>query len=154
MAMSSDMQLRQEREKQVIVEQLAKTPIVQLACEKAGMSRATYYRWRRDDPGFARDVDEAMWQGVALMNDYAESQLLAAIREGVMPAITFWLKTRHPAYRPRLDVAATVTPGPRQLTPVQSARLESALQLAGLLTSPVEKVAKMIETPDNPADDE
>ena len=37
---------RQKKEKLLLIEQLSKYPVVQVACEKTGVSRATYYRWR------------------------------------------------------------------------------------------------------------
>lgn len=41
------------------------------------MSHApTYYRWREEDPEFTKQADLALAEGVALVNDMAESQLL------------------------------------------------------------------------------
>ena len=45
---------RMKKEKELIIKQLKKTPIVQLACEKTGVGRATYYRWRKVDKRFKR----------------------------------------------------------------------------------------------------
>ncbi len=81
-----------KRQKEAICDQLRKTPIVQMVCEKIGLGRSTYYRWRKEDDEFAEQVDEALLEGRLLMNDMAESQLLSAIRERNMTAIIFWLK--------------------------------------------------------------
>lgn len=70
---------RQEEQKKLLLEQLTKTPIVQIACEKSGVGRATYYRWRKDDPDFAREADASLKEGRLLVNDMAESQLMSAI---------------------------------------------------------------------------
>ena len=46
---------RQMHNKTIILEQLQKAPIVQIACEKTGISRATYYRWRKEYGGMRID---------------------------------------------------------------------------------------------------
>lgn len=125
---------RQERNKELLIEQLRKTPIVQIATEKISISRATYYRWRKEDDAFAKEADQALEDGRLLMNDMAESQLLSAIRDQNMTAIIFWLKNRHPAYAPRLQVTAkTETEEP--LTPEQEETIREALRHASLLPS-------------------
>lgn len=98
---------RQAKNKDKLLEQLAKTPIVQIACEKTGVSRATYYRWRQEDEEFAKSADKAISYGNALMNDMAESQLLSLIKDKHPTAIIFWLKHHHPAYVPKIEVSAT-----------------------------------------------
>ena len=66
-------QTRQEKNKQLIVEQLKKIPIVQLTCEKLGIARSTLYRWKKADEEFAQKVDEAIIAGSQLINDMAET---------------------------------------------------------------------------------
>ena len=44
--------MKTKKDKELILEQLRKTPIVQVACEKTGIARATYYRWRKKDKRF------------------------------------------------------------------------------------------------------
>lgn len=96
---SSDTILSRKREeKRCLIEQLEKTPIVQVACEKVGVGRATYYRWMKDDKEFAQQAKIAHHRGILLMNDYAESQLLKSVKDGNMTAIIFWLKSRHSTY--------------------------------------------------------
>jgi len=95
---------RIKKEKELILEQLKKTPIVQLACEKIGIARATYYRWKKADIKFSMLAQEAILEGSRLVNDMAESQLLSAIRDKNMTAIIFWLKHHHPAYETRVEI--------------------------------------------------
>lgn len=128
---------RQKREKALLVEQLRKIPIVQVACEKTGIARATYYRWRKDDDAFAQAADEAITDGVQLVNDMAESQLLSAIRDANLGAITYWLKHRHPAYNTRLDIRSTPGQTPGQLTHDEEIAITNALRLASLLPPPM-----------------
>ena len=40
--------------------ELRKVPIVQVACEKVGISRNTIYRWLKEDKQFAKDFAEAV----------------------------------------------------------------------------------------------
>jgi len=95
-------EMRQEKNKELILDQLRKTPVVEISCSKLGIGRTTYYRMREQDPEFAKKADEALSDGMKFVCDVAESQLLNSIREGNLTAIIFWLKNRHPAYRQQL----------------------------------------------------
>lgn len=122
-------ELRQTEQKKLLVEQLRKTPIVQVACEKTGVGRATFYRWLKDDPDFAKLANESITEGNGLISDVAESQLANLIKSGNLGAISFWLKHRHPAYRNKLEVDAKVKHEDLPLTAEQEAVIESALKL-------------------------
>lgn len=98
---------RQKQEKTIILEQLEKTPIVQVACEKTWISRATYYRWVKDDKVFAKSTREYMQRWISMMNDLAESQLLKSVKEWNMTWIIFWLKSRHTAYNSKVEITDT-----------------------------------------------
>lgn len=87
-----------EKRQQALLTELAKTPIVATACQRAGVSRATYYRWREEDRRFEDNVDFAIAQGQDLINDLAESKLLQQIQEGRPWAIQIWLKRHHYRY--------------------------------------------------------
>jgi len=63
------------------LEEIKKVPIVQVACEKTGLSRNTVYRWKREDKEFAKAFDEALADGVNYVNDMSESQLLQLIKD-------------------------------------------------------------------------
>ena len=128
--MSNAIEERQVREKELLIEQFKKTPIIQFACEKVGVGRATYYRWRKDDADFARCCDDALQESVGLMNDLAESQLLSAIRDKNMTAIIFWLKHRHKAYSTRIELSGDLTQRNIELTDEQKNLIATALQLA------------------------
>ncbi len=120
------------RNKALLIDQLRKTPIVQLACEKTSLSRASYYRWYKDDAEFAEAADLALSEGASLVNDMAESQLMAAIRDGNMTGIIFWLKHHHPTYATRVQIDGRLKVEDQTLTPEQEAVVQEALRLAGL----------------------
>lgn len=125
--------MKTSKQKQLVLEQLKKTPIIQVATEKVGIARSTFYRWKAEDTGFAVAVDEAVDQGVSLMNEYAESMLISAIKDRNLTAVFYWLNHRHPAYETRVKVDGKVKHQMDELTPEQSALVERALKNAGLL---------------------
>jgi len=121
---------RKAREQAMLLEQLRKMPIVQIACEKAGVSRATYYRWKKEDEKFAEAANEALQDGVTLVSDMAESQLLSQIRDNNLGAIMYWLKHRNSNYNNKLEVTARIKQDNEVLTPEQEAAITEALKLA------------------------
>ena len=123
---------RKAREQAALLEQLRKMPIIQVACEKAGVSRATYYRWRKEDEVFTASADEALQDGVSLVSDMAESQLLTGIRDGNLGAVMYWLKHRNANYNNKLEVTARIKQDNEALTPEQEAAITEALKLASL----------------------
>lgn len=125
-------QKRMDKNQELLLDQLKKTPIVQVACEKVGVGRATYYRWRKENEEFAKLADEAITEGNALVNDMAESQLMAAIRDKNLTAIIFWLKHHHPRYATKVEISGHLK-HEEQLTPEQEALVMKALKLAELL---------------------
>ena len=119
---------RIKKEKELILEQLKKTPIVQLACEKVGIARATYYRWKDADRKFSILAQEAILEGSRLVNDMAESQLLSAIRDGNMTGIIFWLKSHHPSYETRVEIRQAGFQADENLTKKQREVIRKALE--------------------------
>lgn len=89
----------QSEEKEKILELLKTTPIVGTACARAGMARATFYRWLDEDPTFGRRVREAMKAGNRDMNDLAYGKLLLKIEANSLPAIIYYLSRRHPYFK-------------------------------------------------------
>lgn len=132
--MDNTVEKRQSKNKVLLLEQLKKTPIVQIACEKAGVGRATYYRWRKDDPEFAKTSDQALLDGNLLVNDMAESQMMSAIKDKNMTAIIFWLKHHHPAYATKIEITATNKNQDIELSDEQKALLNKALEMVALMT--------------------
>lgn len=122
--------MKKSRMTQQFFDELRKVPIVQVACEKTGVSRNSVYRWRRDDKKFATQMDDAMADGVAFVNDMSESQLLTLIKEKNWSAISFWLKHRNENYKNKIEV--TTVEDRESLTPSQQKIVKQALNLATL----------------------
>jgi hypothetical protein len=82
------MSRKQDMDKKKMLRALAKSPIVEVACKQISLPRTTYYRWRKDDEEFAEACDVALEESAGRINDLAESQLISAIKEQNMTAIT------------------------------------------------------------------
>ena len=122
---------KSEELKGVILEQLRKTPIIQIACEKLGISRMSFYRWKKEDDAFAQKVEDALLDGQLLVNDLAESQLISAIKDRNMNAVMSWLKHHHPSYKTRVHIEGTVNTI-QELSDEQKELVRRALELANL----------------------
>lgn len=117
--------------KKLFLENLKRVPIIQVACEKSGVSRATVYRWRDKDAKFKKSLEEAISEGEALVNDMSESQLITLIKERNFPAIRFWLNHRHVKFKERVEVTAKIEKQ-ENLTPEQEEVVREALRLAAI----------------------
>jgi ACT domain-containing protein len=122
---------KSEQLKDVLLEQLRKTPIIQIACEKLNISRMSFYRWKKEDEKFAEEVEGAILDGQLLVNDIAESQLISAIKDRNMSAVMSWLKHHHPTYKAKLQIEGTVNTI-QELSKEQKDLVRKALELANL----------------------
>ncbi len=127
--MSESIELKNAPKKKELVEFLRKTPIVQMACDRAEIARATFYRWKKDDQEFAMNVEEALLTGSSLVNDLAESRLIAAIKDKNFQAIAFWLKHHHPTYTTRVELSLNKAPLNDELSPEEKSMVERALKI-------------------------
>ncbi len=121
-----------DKDKKAILNRLSKMPIVEIACKQVGIPRSTYYRWRKADKNFANACDEAVERSADVVNDIAESQLIAAIKNKDMRAITFWLKHRHAAYRNKLELSGKVETK-HELLPAEMLERLDSYRRAGLI---------------------
>lgn len=122
---------KSDASKAALLDHLRKTPILQIACEKVGISRVTLYRWRAEDAEFAKNVDDALLEGRLMVNDLAESQLIGAIKDRNMAAVMGWLKHHHPSYKTRVQIEGTVNTI-QELSDEQKELVRKALSLANL----------------------
>ena len=73
---------------------------------------------------------------VLVINDLAESQLLAAIKDQNLTAIIFWLKNHHADYADKIQVSTDQKPIDSNLTPEEEILVKRALQMAGVINLP------------------
>ncbi len=125
--------VKTKSQKEAFLGQLPKYPIVQVACEKSGVGRSTYYSWRKEDKSFAKEADEAIKSGTFFINDMAESKLIQNIQSGNNTAIIFWLKNHHKEYCDRVRHEHEFIE--EELTSEQKISIAKALFNAGRLTS-------------------
>lgn len=129
---------KKNKVKDSFLEELKKIPIVQVACEKTGISRNSVYRWRKEDEEFTKEMDQALTEGEALVNDMSESQLLTLIKEKNFSAIRFWLNHRNPKFKDKVEVTTRIGLDDDVLTPEEEKVLKRALELA-VFTNPNKK---------------
>lgn len=119
--------MKKNKVKDELLNQLRKVPILQFACEKVGVSRTSVYRWRETDETFRKDMDQAITEGDAFVNDMTENQLLTLIKEKNYAAISFWLRHRNPRFKDHIDVTARIVERQDKLNPEQEAMVREAL---------------------------
>ena len=144
--------MKRDRTQDLVLEQLRRVPIIQVAAEKVGVSRTTIYRWRDESEQYRKDLEAALAEGEALINDLGESQLLTLMKDKHWPSIQFWLRHRNPKFRERLEVTANINQPQDELTSEQQAIVREALRLAQLTTINVttQNHDRQSDTPNNP----
>lgn len=123
---------RRSKDREKLLECLKRMPVIQVACEKTGISRATYYRWRNEDKEFRKTADAAIDEGEALITDMSESQLISMIRDRNFPAVQLWLKHHHPKYGNKVEITGGLRIEDEPLTPEQEILIAEAIRLGGL----------------------
>jgi len=122
--------VRQEAQKQAMLEQLRHMPIVQIASKKAGMSRTNFYRLRNSDDKFKSAIEEAITEGVEAICDMSESQLISLIKDRNFPAIKLWLQVHNPKYSRKLEISGKVNLVNEEPTEEEKQIIEEALRVA------------------------
>jgi hypothetical protein len=89
---------RRSADKTKLLDQFRKMPIVQIAAERAAVSRATYYRWLEEDAEFRDEAMAAIAEGESFISDKSEGQLLALIGEKHFGAIKTYLEHHNDTY--------------------------------------------------------
>ena len=79
--------------KQAVLLQLKKNPVIQSACHRANIDKSTVYRWMKQDTAFAEILKETQKEGHEFICDMAESQLIKKIGDGDRTSCIFYLKT-------------------------------------------------------------
>ena len=122
--------MKKDKVKTAFLEQLTKIPIIQLACEKIGIARATVYRWKSEDKEFKKKMEDALREGETMINDMSEAQVISLIKDKNWHAISFWLRHHHPKYVQRIEI--TTKEQQEELNPEQEAIVKEALRLSSM----------------------
>src|ERR1700741_4335110 len=99
---------RQEKERHILLEVYKEMPITEIACKRAGIGRATYYRWRTENLSFAEEADAAIRLGRERITDMSESKMIAMIGKEKIAAIQTWLKHNSERYAPRPNIRTQI----------------------------------------------
>lgn len=121
--------MKTQKEKQLLLDLLKKTPILQNCCERLNINRATVYRWKLKNKNFAKQLEEALIEGNNIVNDFCENQLLTAIKDGNLQAISLWLRTHNSTYSNKIEVTAKIKNDDEQLSPEQEKLITKALEM-------------------------
>lgn len=122
--------MKKTRKKEEFLEQLRKIPIVQVCCEKVGVSRNSVYRWRKEDDDFNKAMAEALAEGEAFITDMSESQLISLIKDKHFPAVHLWLRQHHPKYKDKVEITGRFIHERREQTAEDKELIKEALRLA------------------------
>lgn len=71
------------------------------ACQYAGVSRDSYYRWLEEIPEFAERIEEAKM----MPNRKAKENVLKDIREGEVSTSKWWLERRDPEFKSKAELS-------------------------------------------------
>ncbi len=142
-------------QKQLLLEQLVKMPILEAVCKKIDVSRSTIYRWRDEDPAFAKAYNKAMEAGADVLDDVAESKLLELINRADPSAVFFYLKHRHHKFSP---VAAAFKQkrlekfeeSKREMTDEQKRKLDMMLEDITVFQAQYKNEGLVIHDPQSP----
>jgi hypothetical protein len=113
--------------------ELVKVPIVQVACEKTGLSRNSVYRWRKEDKEFLKKMDDALCRRRCSCKRYERKPVAHAHQGKELSAISFWLRHRNDNYKNKLEI--TTKEDGEELTPSQAKIVKQALKLAKITKS-------------------
>ncbi len=132
MSRKDTIKIRQNKLKEAFLEQLKRTPTIETACQKVGISRATVYRWIRDSKKFEKQVDDSLKEGRSFMSDIAENQLFSLIGDKKIEAIRLYLSTHNPRYGNKLELSGAVSSRDEPLTKEQKKLIREALRLSSI----------------------
>jgi hypothetical protein len=124
--------MKKDKSKELFLEQIRKTPIMQVACDAVGINRSTAHRWRHDDPAFNKALEEALGEGRSLVTDAAISQLLTSIKNGDLGAVKYWLNHFDENFKTKVEFKGTIQHIREELTEEESKMIGEALLMLGL----------------------
>lgn len=85
--------------KKQLLHELTQVPIIEIACQKVGISRQTFYRWRAANASFSQEIEAALNMGRDFINDVSESTILEHIKNGEIRPAIFWLRHNNSRYK-------------------------------------------------------
>lgn len=93
--------MRKDGDKSILLRELGQNHVVSMACKKAGISRATYYRWYESNADFRKEVDRARRIGRKNICDALEAKLISNASSGNHKSIAYFLSHNSKRYMPK-----------------------------------------------------
>jgi len=92
--------------------------IITRTCKEVGITRETFYKWKKEDPVFSQAVEEQDEKTI----DFVESELYKKIQEGSERSILFFMKYkgRKRGYTDSLDI----TSGGEKITEIRLIKVD------------------------------
>ena len=84
--------------KKKLLDEMAKNGNVYLSCNKTGIGKSSYYRWRKEDLEFNHLASEAIRNGIDNNCNIAEHALMLKIKDKDINAIKYQLSHNSPRY--------------------------------------------------------
>lgn len=98
-----------QENKTKFLEILEEYPIVYVAAKRAGISTATIYRHKKDDPKFAKEIKEAIKKGREVVGEMIESRVISQAQKGDFKSQKFWLENNVKRFvKPRRSIVFDV----------------------------------------------
>lgn len=132
MSREKTIQVRQFKLKSLFLEQLKKTPTIEQACQKIGVSRMTISRWRNESRRFDQAVHTAQVEGREFVSDIAEAQMFNLISQGKVEMIKYFLSHNNERYANKLELSGSVLTKDEPLTSEQKTLIREALKLSSI----------------------
>ena len=132
MSRAETITIRQDKLKQMLLEQMKRTPTIEQAAQKVGVTRMTILRWRKKNNRFNEEVENALREGRDFVSDIAETQMFSLIGQGKQEMIKYFLSHNNPRYAAKLELSGTVSTKDDPLTAEQKALRRQALKLSSL----------------------
>lgn len=75
--------------------------IVTAACKAININPSTFYDWLKKYSSFRKKIERIKQEQVG----YVEDKLIQAIADNNITAVIFYLKSKHPDYKPRQEIS-------------------------------------------------
>jgi hypothetical protein len=97
--------MKSPNDKQRFLERLSETPLISIAAKRAGIAKATIYRWLDKNLDFNHKVNEVLEKGCEDLCDRIESVLIKKALGGEQWAVKMYLENnRNKYYRPKVPL--------------------------------------------------
>jgi hypothetical protein len=87
--------------KKKFLEELEKEGLIIAACRRSGLSRSTFYRWKKEDREFSKQVTKSQKIGRDNVNDLCDFSTIQLIREKNFSTIKWYKSFNDKRYKPK-----------------------------------------------------